>query len=119
MVASALSKYWLPPLPALDRVNNDPGPQPDDHDARKHLPHDHHTSALGRCDNVAKTDRREHGDGEVQGVGTRQRLIEIGLRDSTDNEIRGGKQQQKQRNARRKCADRPQRWMSCPDDRRT
>jgi hypothetical protein len=110
-------RYRLPLLTALDRVNNDPGPEPNDHDASDHLPRDQHTSALGRGCNVAKPDRREYGDGEVQGVGTRERLTEIGRRNLPNNEVRPGKQQQKQRSARRKRSDRAQRWKCCPDDR--
>src|SRR4029453_7965382 len=101
VVSGLACLHRLPLLPALDGINNDPGPKPNDHDASNHLPRDHETSALGRASNITESNRREHRDSEVQGISTRERLAEVGLRNSAHNEIRAGKQQQKQWNARR------------------
>jgi hypothetical protein len=104
-------------LTALDRVNYDPGPDPNDHDASDHLTGDQNPSRLEHGRNITEPDSCEHGDGEVQRVSTRQRLAEIVNRYGAHDEIGAGKQQQKQWNARRKSSDGPQGRIRRPDDR--
>src|SRR4029453_10927264 len=88
VVSGLACLHRLTLLPALDGINNDPGPKPNDKDGGNHLPRDHETSALGRGSNITESNRREHRDGEVQGISTRERLAEVGLRNSAHNEIR-------------------------------
>jgi hypothetical protein len=107
----------LPPLPTHDCVNDDPCPEAKNHDARDHLPRDQNPSRLGRRRDITESNRRKHGDGEVQRVSTRHRLAEIASRDGAHDEIGASKQQQKQWNARRKGSDSPQRRIRRPDDR--
>ena len=100
----------------LDRIDNDPGTDTDDHDVSDHLTDDQDTSHLGRRNNVAEPDCGEHGNGEIQGVRARQRLAEAVGRNPSYHEVCGGEQQEEQRSAGGKGSNSAQRWILCPDD---
>jgi hypothetical protein len=91
--------YWLPLAASLGRAHNDLDREPDGDEINDHLPGDHKPRRLGLGSDIAEPGRREHGDGEVQRVGARQRLAEVAGGNRGHDDIGAGEQQQKQRNA--------------------
>jgi len=101
-----LYRLLLPPV--LDRVNDDSRPETYDHDAGNHLPRHQSPSALTRGRDVAEPNRGKNGDGEIERIGTGQRLAEIAGRERAQDEVRPGEQQQKQWSTGRESSDRPE-----------
>ena len=62
-------------------------------------PGNHYPRRLGLGGDVAEPDGGEHGDGEVQPVGVRQVLAEVGRRQRGQHDVGAGEQQQEQRDA--------------------
>jgi threonine dehydrogenase-like Zn-dependent dehydrogenase len=102
----AVGVCWL--SATADRAHDDLDREAEDDEVSDYLPGDHEPRRLGLGRDVAEPDRGEHGDGEIQPVGVRQRPVEVGGRHPGHDDVAAGEQQQEQRNAGGQGFDGPQ-----------